>query len=77
MSYNDGSVTIEEVLPDSHVPTRPAPAGAGTSFGKVNSESARAQLDAMCEMPEEHLRQTAREASMPGIDGNFAKQVCS
>lgn len=76
VSYNDGSVTIEEVIPDSRVPMGPAPASAGSSSGKANSESARARLDAKCAMPEERLQQTVREAGMPANDGDFVKQVC-
>lgn len=78
--YNDGSVTIEQVLPDAAAQTKAAftagqKVNASTSSGHASSVAARARLNAMCNMPEEQLRRTAREAGMPEIDGKTAKQV--
>lgn len=82
LSYNDGSVTIEEVLSDTHVPGQSTMASAppginsDSTLGNRSGDASRARLDAMCNMSEENLRHSAKAAGMPEMDGKMAKQVC-
>eukprot|EP00892_Ulva_mutabilis_P009992 jgi/Ulvmu1/7365/UM036_0025.1 len=72
---NDGSITIEESRPYSCSANPSAAGEQGARASTSSAHNARARLDAMCNMSEEQLRQTATAAGMPEMQGNTAKQM--
>lgn len=77
-SYNDGSVTIEETVYEPVQTPKPVHSTlqrVGSTRPPVDRDAAHAHLDAMRKMPDDQLRQAARAAGIPEMDGPFAKQV--